>query len=425
MLFHQEIIAQYFPRIIVALLGGRQHYAVPRAFHKKGALMALFTDYWIGTRTSARLRRLPWKAAARLAGRSHPDLPGKLVHSLPEMAWLHTLRGLGMNREPLHDFYCREGRLFAEEVNRLYHRHFDNQFASQIYFGFTSTSLETLRLFTEAGGVTILDQIDPLCTEYQIVRTEREKWPGWESDKAAPSKTYIERVQEEWRLATRVLVNSEWSAQALVEQGVPRTKLMVVSQAYEGAVITSRTEGRYDGRRPLRVLWLGSVILRKGIPYLIEAARMLDTAIEVRVVGPIGIARDKVAAAPDNMVFLGQVPRVHCEQHWQWADVFVLPTLSDGFAITQLEAMAHGLAVITTPNCGEVVSHGVNGLVVEPGNTESLAQAILKLARDPQGLAEMSEHARDTVQRFTLDHYADNVFAGLDRLSDQEKGFAR
>jgi len=44
------------------------------------------------------------------------------------------------------------------------------------------------------------------------------------------------------------------------------------------------------------------------------------------------------------------------------ADVFVLPTLSDGFAITQIEAMSHGLPVIATPNCASVVENGVDGL---------------------------------------------------------------
>lgn len=422
-MFDQETVHQYFSSISVALLGGRQHYAVPRAFHKKGALAALFTDYWVGKRTSAWLRRLPWKAAARLAGRSHPDLPGKLVHVVSEPTRLHMMRRVGLDRESLYDFYCREGRLFAKGVNRLYRRYFDSQVAHKAYFGFTSTSLETLQLFAEAGGVTILDQIDPLCVEHRIIQEEREKWPGWEPDKEQPNNAYIERVQAEWRLATHVLVNSEWTAQALIEQGVPRGKIMVIPQAYEGPVGELKTEDHFDGRRPLRVLWLGSVILRKGIPYLIEAAKALGSAVEIRVVGPIGIAQEIVATAPENMSFWGQVPRIHCESHWQWADLFVLPTLSDGFAITQLEAMAYGLPVLVTPNCGEVVEHGINGLIVGPGDAESLTQAILTLARNPQELAEMSRHARETVQQFTLDHYAERVLAGLGWLPNQEKEF--
>jgi len=83
---------------------------------------------------------------------------------------------------------------------------------------------------------------------------------------------------------------------------------------------------------------------------LIEAARLL-THEDVRfdIVGPIGISRDAVASAPSNMRFHGRVSRDQAADWYRQSDVFVLPTISDGFALTQLEAMAHGLPVIATP----------------------------------------------------------------------------
>ena len=127
------------------------------------------------------------------------------------------------------------------------------------------------------------------------------------------------------------------------------------------------------------MLWLGQVNVRKGIHYLMEAARKLEKEnIHFDVVGPIGILSDAVASAPRNVTFHGPVGRDQTANWYRKADLFVLPTLSDGFAITQLEAMAHGLPVITTPCCGEVVSDGVDGFIVAPRDAEALAKTFLR-----------------------------------------------
>jgi glycosyltransferase involved in cell wall biosynthesis len=89
--------------------------------------------------------------------------------------------------------------------------------------------------------------------------------------------------------------------------------------------------------------------------------------------------------------------------------VFVLPTVSDGFAITQVEAMAQALPVITTPNCGEVVTPGIDGLIVPPFDGEALAAAISKLDQDRPLLKEMSYRALDKSAHFYLPRQAQLV----------------
>jgi len=106
-----------------------------------------------------------------------------------------------------------------------------------------------------------------------------------------------------------------------------------------------------------------------------------DEAIHFDVVGPIGISEEALACVPSNMTFHGPVSRDRTEAYYRSADLFVLPTLSDGFALTQLEAMTHGLPVIATPNCAEVVSDGVDGLIVP-------APIMLGWPPSPRGLGE-------------------------------------
>ena len=76
------------------------------------------------------------------------------------------------------------------------------------------------------------------------------------------------------------------------------------------------------------------------------------------------------------MTFLGTVTRQAVGNLYRRSDLFVLATISDGFALTQIEAMSYGLPVIATPNCGPVVTPGVDGLIVPAYDGAALAEAI-------------------------------------------------
>jgi len=211
-----------------------------------------------------------------------------------------------------------------------------------------------------------------------------------------------------------VLVNSQWSAEALVRQGVAGKKIAIVPLALDLPPVTAREQTRPEG--PLKVLWLGSVILRKGIQYLAEAARLLGgTQIEFLIAGPIGISQKALRSFPPNMKLIGRITRDQIPALCSRAHVFVLPTLSDGFAITQLEAMAHGLPVVTTANCGQVVTSGMDGMIVPPRDSRALADALAYLDEHRSLVHAMSQNARITAAKYDLLSNA----AMIDRLARQ------
>jgi glycosyltransferase involved in cell wall biosynthesis len=153
----------------------------------------------------------------------------------------------------------------------------------------------------------------------------------------------------------------------------------------------------------LKVLWLGSIILRKGIQYLVEAARSLQSErIEFWLAGPIGISQEALSSFPPNVKILGRITRDQLGQVYQRSHVFVLPTISDGFAITQLEAMAHGLPVIATTHCGRVVTDGLDGMIVPARDSQALAHALKVLHDHRDRLRSMSEQALLTVRKYDL-----------------------
>ena len=267
--------------------------------------------------------------------------------------------------------------------------------------------------------------MDPSRYEIDLVKAEEKRWPSWARRSVEVPESYFRRREEEWVVADLVMVNSEWTKAALIRQGIAADKVIIVPLAYEvppvesqkSKVESSPRPSSFVPRHPLRVLFLGQVILRKGIQYLIEAARLLEKEpIHFDVVGSIGISDKAVASAPANMTFHGPVSRDRTEEFYRSADLFVLPTLSDGFALTQLEAMAHGLPVIATPNCGEVVTDGIDGLIVPASDSNALAEAFQLILQDPVKLEAMSEATQAKVKQFSLGRLGEDLESLEERL---------
>lgn len=393
---------------ICSQIGAREHFAIPRALHQNGKLAALCTDFWAGALT----RKIAAGKLRPLAARFHPDLAGQsgLVHSwnLRSLGWEFLLRRKFAN-EPYLGFN-EVGRRFSNRVRKHLQRRTDLNDRS-IFFAYDTGALESLAWCRDQKIKCVLNQMDPNRVEVELVRAEEKNWPGWSLRPLEVPEEYFARREQEWALADRIVVNSEFSRQALLQQGVPAEKLAVIPLCFE----VENTDSKYEIRNtklnsPLRVLFLGQVILRKGIQHLLAAARQMEKEnIHFDVVGPIGISETAMKTAPCNVTFHGRTSRDQAANWYRQSDVFVLPTLSDGFALTQLEAMAHGLPVVTTPNCGAVVTDGADGFIVPPCDADALAQTFRRYLAQPKLLATQSAAAREKSHQFTLNRLAENL----------------
>jgi glycosyltransferase involved in cell wall biosynthesis len=386
--------------VVCAQVGAREHYAIPRALSSMELLHTLLTDLWAGPRW--RHRALAVETARRFTTRWHEEIPDERVIAFTKTALWHAAMGLwrtNLTTEEKSIEYLRVGERFARACRRYLARQLKSSSAPSTFFAYTTGALEVLEFLKERGIPTIVDQIDPARAEEEIVCREEELWPGWAEPPGRIPDVYFDRLTAEWKHASIVVVNSEWSQAGLIQQGVPREKLRVLPLAYDTPARTDRAE-RSSHRKT--ILWLGQVVLRKGIQYLMAAAKLLPAQrLHFVVAGPIGISDEAVRSAPSNMSFVGPITRDRVPDLYLAGDLFVFPTLSDGFGVTQLEAMAHGLPVIATKNCGQVVEHGVNGLVVPARDPEALAEAI-QVVFDDRRLAAMSLAARETAGRFSL-----------------------
>ena len=344
------------------------------------------------------------KGGRALAGRFRKELPRDRVVSFNSSAILFkTIQHFQRGRQSpaqLADSYCRFGRWFALQV-RKHLETLDLDPQTEAFFGFDTNSLEALELLKARGVLTVLDQVDPGKMHEELVIEETQRWPGWQKLAGRMPQSYWDRRMAEWQIADLVLVNSEWSKQAIMKEGVPEEKIIVVPLAID--LNKTKLPDPVDPQGALKVLWVGNVFLAKGIQYLVEAARLLhDKKIEILLAGPIGISPEIVRSFPANFKILGRVTRDQLSEVYRRAHVFVLPTISDGFAVTQLEAMAHGLPVVITPNCGRVVTDGVEGLIIPARDARALADALARLDADRDLVRQMSRNALETICGYDL-----------------------
>jgi len=147
-------------------------------------------------------------------------------------------------------------------------------------------------------------------------------------------------------------------------------------------------------------LFLGQINLRKGVGRLLEAMRLLkDESISLTLAGPCEIDPATWSDLP-KVKWVGPVPRSEVGRYYAEADLFILPTISDGYALTQLEALYRGLPVLASKSCGAAVTHGVNGWILDDLEPDTIAQAILDARKAlPLAKVEMPPFSLDDLAR--------------------------
>ena len=150
-----------------------------------------------------------------------------------------------------------------------------------------------------------------------------------------------------------------------------------------------------------RLLFIGSEFGRKGGPILLEAFAAIREAIpeaELHIAGP-----RQMAEIPAGVFFHGHLVKSKPEEAerldrlFRSATLFVLPSLYEPFGIAPLEAMLHRVPCVVTGEwaLAETVRDGVNGALIRKGSASELAATVIRLLRDPQGLAAMGARARE------------------------------
>ena len=403
------------PIVSVAMLGARMHFALPSILADAGLLHTLYTDTHLGNK--AWLRRVVNLPPEKLKPRILKQMSGRVAERIPPHRIVSfDLLGLSYfwkRRQPLtsadlSELFARVNTSFGNSVIRA------GLSDTRYILGFNGAALEIFAHARERGIRCILEQtIAPRKLELQIWREEKQRWPDWQSDIPGNATDRLaQREAAEWKLADKIICGSQFVADALRHEGVEPERTRVVPYGIDLQVF--KTTPRHN-EATFRVLFVGEIGLRKGVPYLLEALRALDQPgrIQAKLVGPVVLQREPLSRYGRWCEVVGSVSRQEIPDFYRWADVLVLPSLCEGSATVTYEAMACGLPIITTPASGSLVRDGVDGFIVPAGDAEGLRSRIALLHDDLQLRSQMSAAAVERCQEVSIEAYGERLLEAL------------
>lgn len=222
----------------------------------------------------------------------------------------------------------------------------------------------------------------------------------------------------EWftKLTSKSIIKNSDSAIALTEnmkramQAIYDHDIAIVPNGIDLKEYTSELPVQnVEGSRK-RILFVGRLHPVKGAHYLLGAMSTVHRELpeaKLVLVGD-GEEREHLETLTDNLgirecvEFAGRVPHERVQDYMNQAEVFVISSLSEGFPVTILEAMACGLPVVATRVGGvpDIIEDGANGCLIDTKDQEQIAEAVLKLLQDEQLWKEMSDNNRKEVEKY-------------------------
>lgn len=275
-------------------------------------------------------------------------------------------------------------------------------------YAYEDSAAYTFRVAKELGLKCFYEQpIGYWQVGQRIQKQEAELNPAWATTMPAIDEPTdkLALKEEELRLADTIFVASSFTRQTLLEGPEIRVPVHVVPYGAPVIEIPERPPQNPSGR--LKVLFVGSLGQRKGLSYLLEAARWLQDQIDLTLIGfPVGECPELTQALQTHR-WLRSIPHQEVLGEMQRHDVFVFPSLFEGFGLVILEALACGLPVITTPHTAgpDVILEGEDGFIVPIRSPEAIAARLEVLIQDRQRLHHMSQTAIQRSHLFSWQTY--------------------
>lgn len=356
----------------------------------------MFVPLWYRERSWAYrfLSRLYWNAPNFF----HPELADASVKTLIGSKLRFELAHLRQRRTlPVWDFVARSNEAYQRGLlAALRSRDMAplREGTPGIFISWSDISLEAIRFFHGIGWKTVTMQLNCGQLEEDLIAAECARYPAMtEKSYRAPAGFHARTIQE-YHETDHVISNSAWGREYLMTNGIPPEKISLVPFAYEGEAergFIRQYPASFDEARPLRILHVGQMSLRKGIGRFFEAIQaMQDLPVQFTFAGSIGVPIPPEVSANPRVQILGVVPREKVEALYRKSDVFLFPTLSDAFGLTQLECMAWRLPLIASQHCGDVVRPGINGLRLSEVSAASITEAIRYCLANPAELSRWS-----------------------------------
>jgi len=265
------------------------------------------------------------------------------------------------------------------------------------------------------GGKTFLDGGNSHPDNFWEILSEEHR--RWKCPYPPVPKFYIERARRMMEDVDYVLSPSEFVSGSFLERGFTKEQIIPIVYPVDLSTFTPATDPRPKDRS-FTIVNTGSLSLRKGTPYLLEAFRLIHREIPDARLLLTDLVSDSVKPLMSRysdlpIEWAPPLPHAKLAERLRSADLFVLPSLEEGLVRTALEAMACGLPVILTPNTGtaQFVQEGVNGSIVPIRDPEAIKSAALERWDRIHGGEKV--RAAELSEQVSVGRMRQMLFAGL------------
>jgi len=279
---------------------------------------------------------------------------------------------------------------------------------SRVFVGVETCAQHSFRKAKRLGLICILDcpQMHPTFLE----RVYREAGENLGVSIPATIDTVRMALRKQWEFqgADYLLVPSGIAKRSFVKAGFPEDRLIVTPLWVDSNLWFPETQISRKRDGPLRVLFVGGLSWRKGIPYLFEAARRCGREVRLMLVGSrMDELESYLAENSDLFSWIGPQTKPALRRIYGEHDVFVLPSLADTFGFVALEAMACGLPVIISDNCGAPVPDSNWRTPVM--NADAIASRLALYAENRDLLQEHGRIALNFARQYTPGRYREQI----------------
>jgi glycosyltransferase involved in cell wall biosynthesis len=360
-------------QVVQAVSGVFHHFDLARELHRRGFLKRIYSTF-------------PWRRLAR------EDVPRDRVRMFP---WLQTPLLLVQRYRPLPRRFSQ--RMYATAIPM-----FDRWVASRIeecdvFIALSGAGLKTGGVVQGRGGRYVCDR-GSSHIRYQnlIVNEEYARW-GFNIQACDPQT--IAREEAEYDRADAITVPSEFARRTFLEMGVPAEKVHKIPYGVRLERFRKTVDPATDS---FDVLFAGTVSLRKGVPYLLQAfERFKHPRKRLRLAGPVEQSMNDLFARFDmtGVEVLGRQPQPRLAELMSSSHVMVLPSIEEGLALVQGQALACACPLISSLHTGgeDLFRDGVEGFLIPIRDPDAITDRLNRLAEDPALRDRMSEAARQRV----------------------------
>lgn len=351
-----------------------------------------------------------------LRKRHEPGLSNKVkrfpIFEVPEL----VLRVLLKNSKLTSDAVCLRDTLFDKFVART------QIHDCRIFWGFQGSCLESLKVAKRKSAVSIVElATGHVNTAIKILQEEKQRNPEWAdsiSNLYFPD-WYLRRIEKEPIVADYCIVASEFTNKTLIEAGIESSKILKLPL---GVDLQKFKFKKRAIKYPFQILFVGGVGQRKGIKYLLDAVRLMNSdKIKLKIIGPIVGSGKAFKKYSEFYEYLGVLSQENIVKHMYDSDCLVLPSLFEGFGLVIPEAMATGMPVIAGPNSAapDIVREGVDGFIIRPDDVSGLAEKIIWMTENREIVIRMGKNAADRAKEFSWDKHQERVSILLKKIENE------